>query len=360
MYCQGVVRRAGVGSRSTCYYLIIMQPEISKQEGRLAPLHKVTPLSKYLALALFISMPFIGGWIGYTYAPEEIVSINHVYAPEEIVRTSKEYKPSIDTEIAREIIPGGYVINDSLFYSPELDLAFTGRLNSLAFKDGLFYEDRMYGGKPNDEVTEEDILFWDYIKVFPKVSTEIPPEDVLKDLIRAEGKDPANCLISSHNSSEAELSPWLDPRGTFYIQNRDTYKIKYPEEEFYQILTQEEVYNILKPKSDFSSDKTEHHSTYSTYKEYCESGDGWLPCSWDYDLALGIKDADMCSKYAANASGGFFLFSDGEEYTHDEESGGFNIHKRNEMPFYFVRTIDTRDLSPWLWNAVTGIENVLR
>ena len=38
-------------------------------------LHKVTPLSKYLALVLFVALPFIGGWVGYQYAPEIIVEI---------------------------------------------------------------------------------------------------------------------------------------------------------------------------------------------------------------------------------------------------------------------------------------------
>ncbi len=36
-------------------------------------LNKVTPLSKYLAMALFVILPFIGGWVGYTLAPEKIV-----------------------------------------------------------------------------------------------------------------------------------------------------------------------------------------------------------------------------------------------------------------------------------------------
>lgn len=35
----------------------------------------VTTFSKYLALALFISLPFIGGWVGYHYAPEKIVEV---------------------------------------------------------------------------------------------------------------------------------------------------------------------------------------------------------------------------------------------------------------------------------------------
>lgn len=35
----------------------------------------VTPLSKYLALALFVLLPFIGGYIGYTFAPEKVVEV---------------------------------------------------------------------------------------------------------------------------------------------------------------------------------------------------------------------------------------------------------------------------------------------
>jgi hypothetical protein len=45
-----------------------MEPEITESEGYLAPLNKVTPLSKYLAMILFIGSPFLGGWIGYEYA----------------------------------------------------------------------------------------------------------------------------------------------------------------------------------------------------------------------------------------------------------------------------------------------------
>jgi len=38
-------------------------------------LNTVTPLSKYLAMALFVILPFLGGLIGYTYAPEKIVEV---------------------------------------------------------------------------------------------------------------------------------------------------------------------------------------------------------------------------------------------------------------------------------------------
>ena len=35
----------------------------------------MTPLSRYLALLLFVVLPFLGGWIGYISAPEQIVEV---------------------------------------------------------------------------------------------------------------------------------------------------------------------------------------------------------------------------------------------------------------------------------------------
>lgn len=49
-----------------------------QKESMLAPLQKVTPLSKYLAVAVFIALPFIGGLVGYALAPDEIKEIESV------------------------------------------------------------------------------------------------------------------------------------------------------------------------------------------------------------------------------------------------------------------------------------------
>lgn len=38
-------------------------------------LHTITPLSKYLATMLFVTLPFLGGWVGYTYSPEKIIEV---------------------------------------------------------------------------------------------------------------------------------------------------------------------------------------------------------------------------------------------------------------------------------------------
>ncbi len=55
-------------------------PEI---EAKKSPLHTVTPLSKYLAMVLFILLPFVGGWIGYTYSQEKISAKELTTNPDE-------------------------------------------------------------------------------------------------------------------------------------------------------------------------------------------------------------------------------------------------------------------------------------
>lgn len=48
------------------------------KQTQFSHLNKVTPVSKYLALALFVMLPFLGGWVGYTYAPEKVVEVEKV------------------------------------------------------------------------------------------------------------------------------------------------------------------------------------------------------------------------------------------------------------------------------------------
>lgn len=50
-----------------------MEPEnnIQATESK-SRLHEVTPLSKYLAMIIFITAPFLGGWIGYELALVEV------------------------------------------------------------------------------------------------------------------------------------------------------------------------------------------------------------------------------------------------------------------------------------------------
>jgi hypothetical protein len=60
----------------------ISQPVEVKEQKHV--LHLVTPLSKYLAMTLFVILPFVGGYIGYTYAPEKVVEVERVVFKEPV------------------------------------------------------------------------------------------------------------------------------------------------------------------------------------------------------------------------------------------------------------------------------------
>jgi hypothetical protein len=66
----------------------INQQEVMVEQK--SSLHQVTPLSKYLALALFVILPFLGGWIGYTYAPEKVMEVEKSVVREVIVEVESE------------------------------------------------------------------------------------------------------------------------------------------------------------------------------------------------------------------------------------------------------------------------------
>lgn len=70
----------------------IEEPEVVKT----SKLNTVTPLSKYLAMALFIILPFVGGWIGYTYAPEKVAEKEQII--EKKVEVEKVVLPKIIIE----------------------------------------------------------------------------------------------------------------------------------------------------------------------------------------------------------------------------------------------------------------------
>ena len=109
-----------------------MESEINEGEGRLAPLKKVTPLSKYLAMVLFILMPFIGGWVGYTYAPDKIVEVEKVVFKEIEV-------PMVSTEDAVSINPN-LTLRDGwdLYTSNKYNFSFEYPTETIIseFKDG--------------------------------------------------------------------------------------------------------------------------------------------------------------------------------------------------------------------------------
>lgn len=50
----------------------------------------VTPFSKYLALVLFVLLPFLGGWVGYQYAPEKVVEVERIILKEAVAERTDQ------------------------------------------------------------------------------------------------------------------------------------------------------------------------------------------------------------------------------------------------------------------------------
>ncbi len=106
-----------------CY----MEPEKSsltiEKVDNFENLKKITPLSKYLALVLFIILPFLGGYIGYNLAPEIIIEIEKVIVNETDV--SENESPQVDTVVLdsmlekeyRDITPKGWSGPARTFFS---------------------------------------------------------------------------------------------------------------------------------------------------------------------------------------------------------------------------------------------------
>lgn len=88
---------------------------------------KVTPFSKYLALALFVLLPFVGGWIGYHYSPEKIVEIEKVVEVEVVREVEKETTANPATKYSlQEIGLGGeyFAVGDSVVWLNETDSGY--------------------------------------------------------------------------------------------------------------------------------------------------------------------------------------------------------------------------------------------
>lgn len=71
-------------------YNLQEETNVETPKDHLAPLMCITPLSKYLALALFIILPFLGGWIGYVNAPERVVEVEKTVEVEKQIILANE------------------------------------------------------------------------------------------------------------------------------------------------------------------------------------------------------------------------------------------------------------------------------
>ncbi|MEZ4104450.1 MAG: hypothetical protein R3B60_04150 [Candidatus Paceibacterota bacterium] len=116
-------------------------PESEIDNDYYANLKKVTPVSKYLAMALFVALPFIGSWIGYNYAPEKVVikEVDDLVTKEEsgivdekiVVSADSELKSGDYVEMKNSII-NKYVLEGKELYTENTKIAFS---DSSTFSD---------------------------------------------------------------------------------------------------------------------------------------------------------------------------------------------------------------------------------
>lgn len=93
---------------------------------RLDTLNKTTSLSKYLTLTLFILLPFLGGYIGYVYAPEKVVENEVVIYKEnnkdiEIKTPSTEFNPYFPYQL----LTSQFYTNKDLGFSIDFPASWT-------------------------------------------------------------------------------------------------------------------------------------------------------------------------------------------------------------------------------------------
>jgi hypothetical protein len=69
------------------------------------PLCKVTPVSKYLAMIIFILMPFVGGYIGYRLAPEKVVMVPVIQTIESVPTQTELVSDVPEPQIANIQVP---------------------------------------------------------------------------------------------------------------------------------------------------------------------------------------------------------------------------------------------------------------
>ncbi len=111
--------------------------DIGAREDVLAPLKQVTPVSKYLALLLFIMMPFIGGFIGYNYAPEKIIEIERV-----VIKDVEKEVPATEKKDNSENFQA--LFQSQYGTDTEIELLYQNEKNGF-----VYFKTLTYGSKPS-------------------------------------------------------------------------------------------------------------------------------------------------------------------------------------------------------------------
>jgi|GEM_PF-1385717 len=185
-------------------------------EGKMQQLHQVTPLSKYLAMALFVIMPFLGGYVGYVWAPDKVVEVERVVVIENEIEKVKEvpYVECFNSKNYFVIAPlwfvekyptdhSSFIVKDKQNYTDTIPCVYEVRENDLEIEkytsvsvlylanDKLYFDSgvsKSRGFSVYDIATEEFILrdratggeretSADFVRYWSVADDEMGPED---------------------------------------------------------------------------------------------------------------------------------------------------------------------------------------
>ena len=185
-----------------------MEPEQTpdaEQGDKFESLKKVTPLSKYLAMALFVILPFLGGYVGYMYAPEKVVEVERVVEvvnKKMTVTTPSEWYDSVKRDLVDNTdevaFRGLYRVNDKTAWEA------TNTCNQLYVRGypqnvlHEYYVHKILSGNTVQRFGEYGLLLnlpWD----------EIPIDD--QETIKAATDRPITVLLKKNNGLGGGVGP---------------------------------------------------------------------------------------------------------------------------------------------------------
>jgi hypothetical protein len=168
----------------------------TKHNNNFSVLKTVTPISKNLAFALFIALPFLGGWVGYKFAQAELVTTKQVVVKEKIVEVQKE--------LPKEQRNKMYVEDHAIVLNGKLISGYIGYRGIPV--DGDLPSD-LFEIKPLFETTESNYLVSSYVTLSTdlnsvyRISTEEMGAGYIH-LTKIPDADPSNFRPISSTSTE--------------------------------------------------------------------------------------------------------------------------------------------------------------
>lgn len=192
-----------------------MNPESNAPEVPINNPQQVTSMSKYLTAVLYVTLPFLGGWIGYTMAPDRVVEVE--VTTEKIVEVDREVaaeqmeepKQEIVTETVDEKVRYGAFVDVNPLDYPINNQQF---LASLPATSSLRSAGRVYSAVQARKITENLSL----VVVDDGLASHSYDGVVLFD-------ENTKQMISRVVYSFSALEKWISPSVRITVQNGASY-----------------------------------------------------------------------------------------------------------------------------------------